>query len=511
MARPHPLLLPLAAGREPATEVALDEAVVASALEHGMQGLLWSWARGRADGSNELRTRLAGYTLVAQRRHAEFWDTLAHVATVARSVGVEVATIKGVTAEARWYRCAGERPCTDVDVLVAPSSMERVGVLLDALAPGHPLREEIDTLARAGVMQSVNLRVDDVPVDLHFDLLKLGIPTRQRDVVWSRCVEYPLPDGTTMRVLDPELALVHLLLHLNKDSFPRLLGYADIARILERERLDWDFIDRFVRAEGLEVSSYCALDQVVRTLDLVGPVSVPQGLRARVWAMVWPDAVTLLGGAGTDRSRRQDVIPLLARGRSADVVRWLRAIAFPPPSTVALRYRDLPGPYLWRLTRGRLRTALARRHALRARLARPVRESGRPPDATAALLRKAADARPLWLDVHGGSMGRSIRDGTRVRIERATRPRRDEVWAFCDRRGDIVVHRYRGERAGHHQFQGDTRVRGDDPVSDAQLIGRVVEVDPYRSPVRWGALAGGLQRTPRVAVATMVRRWRGRG
>jgi hypothetical protein len=510
MARPHPLLLPLAAGRDPAKGSVLDEAVITSALDHGMQGLLWSWARGRTDGGDQRRTRLAGYALVAQQRHARFWDTLARVAAVGREVGIEVATAKGVTAEARWYARAGERPCTDVDVLVAPSSLERVGTLLDALAPGHPLRGEIDALARTGVMQSVNVRVDGVPVDVHFDLFKLGIPTRQRDLVWTRCGVHPLPDGTTMRVPDAELSLIHLVLHLNKDSFPRLLGYADIARILEREHLDWDVIDRFVRTEGLDVVTYCSLAHVVRTLDLRTPSSVPRGLRTRVWAMVWPDAVTLLGDSGTDRSRRQDVIPFLARGRMIDTARWLRAIAFPAPSTVVLRYHDLPGPYLWRLTRGRLRTALQRRQALRARRARPVPGRDRPPAATAAVLRKAAEARPLWLDVRGASMGHSIRDGTRVRVEQAAQPRRAEVWAFCDGNGNVVVHRYRGARAGHHHFQGDTRVRGDEPVTDAQLIGRVVEVDPYRTPVRWGALAGGLQRTPRVAVAVAARRWRGR-
>src|SRR5438045_2873899 len=72
MAPPHPMLLPLAAGRDVGDGFVLDDTVVVSAAEHGMQGLLWSWAR-RHPGGGELRERLTGYALVAQRRHARFW------------------------------------------------------------------------------------------------------------------------------------------------------------------------------------------------------------------------------------------------------------------------------------------------------------------------------------------------------------------------------------------------------------------------------------------------------
>jgi hypothetical protein len=225
---------------------------------------------------------------------------------------------------------------------------------------------------------------------------------------------------------------------------------------------------------------------------------------------VWPERVTLLGTAGADRSRRQDFIPFLARGRLSDTVRWVRRIVFPPSSTVALRYDDIPGPYPWRLARGRLRTARYRRAALRARLI-PRAVTGdasttlRAPSTIASVLRKTVEARPLWIDVRGRSMGRSIRDGSKVRVEMATRPRRSEVWAFCDRDGNIVVHRCRGERSGAYRFQGDARVRADELISSAQLIGRVVQLEPHRASFRWGALAGGLQRTPRIAIAALHR------
>jgi hypothetical protein len=506
----------LAAGREPVPIPDVDDGLLASAIDHGMQGLLWSWIRLHAPSYSE-RAALAGADLVTQRRHRQLWDTLAKVHHDLADAGVEVAAVKGVTFEARWYARTGERPSTDVDVLVDPGASSRAAEILDVVQPGHPLRREITELVGRNVMQSVNTRVDDVSVDLHFDLLKLGIPTRQRDIVWARMLDQSLPDGTTVRVPDAELALVHFLVHLNKDSFPRLLGYCDVARIARDERLDWGFVEHFLRGEGLDVVGERSLATVTAFLGLPpGDLPISRGPRARLWRAAWPERVTLLGSAGTTRSRRQDLLPFLARGRLGETIRWARAIVFPPPATVALQYPAVTGPYLWRLARGRLQTARARRRVLRARHApaapvasaapaAPAAPADRDPSLVASLLRQRERSEPLWLDVHGRSMGWSIPDGARVRVEAATRPRRGEVWAFCNAGGDIVVHRYRGKAGEAHRFQGDARVRADGAVGAEQLIGRVVELAPARTRMRWGPAAGAIQRVPRLAIAVCAR------
>ena len=63
------------------------------------------------------------------------------------------------------------------------------------------------------------------------------------------------------------------------------------------------------------------------------------------------------------------------------------------------------------------------------------------PETIAAGLRGGAEAGALWLDVFGDSMGRSIVPGEAVLLGPAPRPRTGEVWAFCDARSRIVVHR----------------------------------------------------------------------
>lgn len=366
MAAPHPVLVPLAAGRDPGP-VPDDERVLTSAVEHGMHGLLWSWMEGRYPDCS-WRGALLNADLSTRSWHRRLWATLGDVHARLAGLGIEVATVKGVTTEARWYDRPGERPCWDVDLWLPPTARERAADVVEALQPDHPLRHDADALVRSGDLPAITLDVDGTSVDIHFDLLKLGFPARDEELLWSRTEPFSLPDGATILVPDRELALVHLLLHLNKDSFVRLLGFADVARIVRDESLDWAFMDRLARAEGIDVLVAGSLAAVTDRLGLPpAPLSAGHGPRARLWRAVWPDSAMLRGKAGNTRSRRQDWMAFLVRGRSGDALSgWWRAV-FPPARTVEHWYADLRGPYLWRLTRGRLRTARERRAAMRAR------------------------------------------------------------------------------------------------------------------------------------------------
>lgn len=99
------------------------------------------------------------------------------------------------------------------------------------------------------------------------------------------------------------------------------------------------------------------------------------------------------------------------------------------------------------------------------------------PEAMAAVLRKGAERRPLWVAVSGGSMGSAIPSGARVLVERRAQPRRGEVWAFCTLGRLIVVHRFRRRRRGDLWFQGDANKWADVPIAPDLLVGRVVAIE----------------------------------
>lgn len=352
------LLFDLAAGRD-APGSSVDAQVVSLANEHRLTGLLWTWAREHL-ADVDVKTELAQHDLSVQAHLGRVWTVLE--ASVARlnEAGIEVATIKGVTSEARWYGRRGERPCSDVDLLLSPHQLDQVAEAVRLIEPDHPWIPQVTSMVVSGRIQAVTTHLDGLEVDIHLDLLKLGVPTRQNTEMWELTTPYPLPGGGSVRVLDDTTALLHLLVHLNKDRFQRLLGYADIARIIAGGRVDWARLDRFAHFEGITVSAFRTLEVVLDELSLPWPAELerPSGFRARLWNLIWRGGIRLRGAEGRRRfRRRQDWIPFLARGRGLEAVRWWLRDIWPPGSIVAAHYAHIRGPYLWKLIRGRFDTA----------------------------------------------------------------------------------------------------------------------------------------------------------
>lgn len=505
MARPHRALVRLASGRGLPVVEDHDE-VARSAIEHRMGGMLWTRVqRGEVDGPSEWRHRLAGADLVTRAHHERLWATLVRVAAELRERGLDVASFKGVTAEHRWYGRLGERPCSDVDLLLHPDQLRRIDEVVSVVQPDHPLRGRVAPLVTTGRLQSVELTTSDgVSIDLHADVFKLWLPSR-REIAWSRTTDVPWREGASVRALDAEASLVQFLVHLTKDRFRSLLGYADVARLLRLQDLDHDFIRWWVRTEGIEIHYDLALNVVVDTLGLPGDVAPFRGPRALTWRVVWRSSIRLRGTEGQVRFRQRQIwVTLLARGHPVAKARFLARKLFPPAELVAYRGHGR-GPYAWRLTVGRAAAAASRwrarrqlHSATREDVVEPPVNCATPtlhPSTMAAALREASARGPLTLPTGGHSMGRLIADDARVTIRPSARPRRGEVWAFCLPGGRVVVHRCRGRRPGGWLFQGDRRAIPDPVVPGHHLVGRVVAVekDGQRKRLgttdRWGGSA----------------------
>ena len=361
------ILIDLAARREPDALSVVDDATIAVAADHRMTGLLWTWAADELDDGSDGRTGLAMQDLRVRAHHAKVWRALQYCVAQLASIGIDVATVKGVTAEARWYGRPGERLCSDVDLLISPHQTERMGEILETLSPGHPWASEIDALVASGRIQSIAVWVDGIEIDLHPDLLKLGLPTRGATEHWRRTRPYALPGGGTVLVLDDTLALFHFLVHLNKDRFQRLLQFADVVHVIDAGHIDWDDLIDLARREGIDVSVRCALQVVLKTMGRPWPDQLerPRGPRATLWRVIWRPSVRLLGTEGRLRfKRRQHWTSFMARGRSAEFLRWWVRDLWPPAVAVNTQYPDIVGPYLWKLGRGRVQGMVDRRRSL---------------------------------------------------------------------------------------------------------------------------------------------------
>ena len=360
------ILLDLAAGRHPCDDAVIDGELLRVATDHRMTGLLWTWARDHLEEGDE-RRRLAIRDLEVQAHLRRVSRVLGDCVDRLAAAGIEVATIKGVTAEQRWFARPGERLASDVDLWIGPHDVQRIGAVLETLAPDHPWIPYTDALAASGRIQSITIRVDGLEVDLHLDLLKLGVPTRSNTDIWDRMVQLSLPNGGCVRVLDDSSALLQFLVHLNKDRFQRLLGFADVARVIGAGSVDWGRLVSLARRDGIETPVLCSLETVLDALELPWPNDLerPCGARAALWRWIWRPSIRLLGTEGRLRfRRRQQWIPFLARGRILEASRAWFLDLWPPSVTVQSHYGDVKGPYLWKLIVGRARSAADRRRQI---------------------------------------------------------------------------------------------------------------------------------------------------
>ncbi|MCK9487724.1 MAG: nucleotidyltransferase family protein [Dehalococcoidia bacterium] len=341
MAHPDPLLVEMAAGRSVEGKP-VAPGLVESAVEHRMAGLLWSAVqRGDIDLPPADRARLSTMDMANRLRERQIEAALSEAVRRAAALGIELATFKGVSAAWRWYERPGERPTSDLDLLVDPASRPRLAEVIGALNHDNALLRDLsepDLLALAARSQAINIELEadlgsqtwagePVTIDLHVDLLKYGIPGRQGDEIWARTHPIDVPGGGTVRVLDPEIALVHLLLHMNRDRFAYLIAYADAARLLRCEPIDWAYVHEFLASEGLEVPVYASLEAVATTLGIAVP-EPPSigGWRAALWKGLWPPHVRLQGSDGqVGVRRRRRWIPVMARGRAIEgMSAWIR-------------------------------------------------------------------------------------------------------------------------------------------------------------------------------------------
>lgn len=353
MARPHPALLELLDDRP----VAISPELVESAREHRLFGLAWS-AMNRSDPEcpPELRRRLALLDLAEIASHDRQWRALATVVDVLADRGIRVVALKGVTAEQRFFDRTGERPSVDLDVLVADP--HRIGEAVSLLHSGHPLAETCQHLVDTGTLQSVDLMVDGVPVDLHVDPLKLGLAWRGRDEWLRRTQSLPRPDGGAVEVFDVATTMVMMLVHAGRDRFRYRLSLIECARI--GAAVDWHDVGSLAATEGIGDQVLVAAEAIAHEMGIDSPAP-SGGWRVRLWRRLWREETRVLGRLGEVRflRRAQWLLPLTARGRSVEAIRHLATTVFPPRDVVAFRHGD--GPYLWRLLAGRVGVVARRR------------------------------------------------------------------------------------------------------------------------------------------------------
>jgi hypothetical protein len=352
MSRPDPSLL--AIGRGEIVHIGSEDEFIESAVEHRMVGLVFSLvSEGTLELSPPAVASLAKLDLSAAAHHQRLWSTLEEVTSRFSSAGIDSVAFKGVVDEARWFSRVGERPCSDVDLMI-----EDEGAFDDAVAllrPDHPLLGQLSRLANQGHIRSLDLRVGNVWLDLHVDPLKVGRGWHCSREWLDRTEPLTTPSGAQVRVFDAEATAALKLLHVGKDRFRYLLSLVEVARLLEDE-IDWDVVRTLAADEGILEPVLVAAQVVAEEMRLERPQPRLNNWRARMWRHLWGPQVRLWGEAGRYRfgRRSQWIMPLTMPGRALETVTWMARTAVPPSALFDLKHPGGRGPYPWRLVSRRL-------------------------------------------------------------------------------------------------------------------------------------------------------------
>jgi Uncharacterised nucleotidyltransferase len=254
---PRPLQLLIAAARStvcPLEQVEMtrsdwDDLAVA-AQRHGLNGLLPIAVSHTAapDTLQEHAATVARDSAIAGLRGiAEVID----ISRVLRDAGLRSVCLKGPIL-ARWlYGTAGFRRFTDLDIMVAPRDVTAVYQVLEQHGYALPDRMTVGTARaiyrRLGAWPLTH--ADRYPVDLHFRLChqSFGSPLNPEPVI----AESRELDGVPgVRVPSPTHAALMLLVHASKHLWCTLEMLLAIARVMERNDVDWVRVQMLARESG---------------------------------------------------------------------------------------------------------------------------------------------------------------------------------------------------------------------------------------------------------------------
>jgi hypothetical protein len=325
----------------------MTTSIADSGDEHGMAPLLdEAVAAGNVAGDHRALVHLSMRSLECAADTRATLAGLGVVLDTADSLGVDVVVFKGLAISTRWYPKPELRPAVDIDVFVNPDQSDRLGELVETLAPDSQSRSTIDAMVAEGRVFEYSLAVDGVAVDVHLDPMNMVVATRQRELMWQRTELISIGDGLTVRTLDLELSIIQALLHLFRDNFADLLHVYDV-RLMIDAGPDWDFIESFAAAEGWTDLIRFSLGVVCDLLDRPSPL--PRDLtrinRLLIDA-IWPDRILLAGTESLAKSfRRQSFASYLITGRRRDVTRAMLHRFFPARSVIDDRYPGCDCPY----------------------------------------------------------------------------------------------------------------------------------------------------------------------
>ncbi len=326
---------------------------LAAAQRHGLVPLANRLVQA-SPCADDVKRAFRSHAFLHAVRSAQMEKALGRVLTALSAAGVSAIVLKGAALARTFYPHPALRPYRDLDVLVREEDWVAVREALVSL--GYQAIQAFPTpppkVWRSKAYYHTQYQRDDeqIRVEVHYDPWWYGLRPRLGDLYWRRAVPVAIA-GAPAKMLSAEDQIVQLSVHLHHHGYDRLIWFTDLALVLHDRRIDWDYVVRASREEGLGAFVYYSLYYVERLLGVAPPKGVVDALRpgpfpAWLHDRLWPPAVVL--GVGVEHrvlcdfhevpNGQELLLNLLLTGRRLEKLVYLARLLTPSSDWLAHYY-----------------------------------------------------------------------------------------------------------------------------------------------------------------------------
>jgi Uncharacterised nucleotidyltransferase len=252
------------------------------------------------------------------------------------AIGVEVVPYKGIVMAEVYYGDMALRRAGDMDLFVRGRDVGRIKNAVREL--GYTQRVAVSEDAEEDYIASGYECAFDSPAGKNLLELQWALQPRfyavdfDMDGLFGRAVSVSVA-GRAVKTPSAEDLLLVLSVHAAKHVWERLIWLCDIAQILKRENLDWDWVQARARQFGIERILHVTLLLANRLLTAPMPAAIEQSVVSDRAARAFADKIAADVARGVSYGQEQVSyfrLMMQLRERKADRLRFLTRLTFTP-------------------------------------------------------------------------------------------------------------------------------------------------------------------------------------
>jgi hypothetical protein len=252
------------------------------------------------------------------------------------AIGIEVIPYKGVVMSEVYYGDMALRQSGDMDLFVRKQDVTRIKSAVQDL--GYTSRVPIPEDAEQDYIAAGYECTFDSFAGKNLLELQWALQPRfyavdfDMDGLFARAVNVMVA-GRGVKTPSPEDLLLVLSIHAAKHVWGRLIWLCDIAQIVQRENLNWNWIRSQARKLGIERILHITLLLANRLLDAAIPPPIKNTVAADRAAQAFAEKIAVAVAAGVTYEEQQISyfrLMMRLRERRTDRMRFLARLTFTP-------------------------------------------------------------------------------------------------------------------------------------------------------------------------------------